>query len=87
LRPKGKKEVDVMHLTVRIPNSIIERLDLYVDEIRYRSRAHLITVILMEWLESEVKHAKDNRRVDRPRRSANKKSAGENRKTIQARKN
>lgn len=42
-----------MQLGVRIPDEIVKQLDRYVDRIRYRSRAHLITVILAEWLDEQ----------------------------------
>ena len=40
-----------MQITIRIPDEIIKEADQYVDNIHYRSRAHLITVALADWLE------------------------------------
>ena len=42
-----------MQLAVRIPDELIARLDEHVDRIHFRSRAHLITVIISEWLDEQ----------------------------------
>ena len=43
-----------MQITIRIPDEIIEGIDEYVDHIHYRSRAHLITAVLSDWLEDQA---------------------------------
>ena len=43
-------------LGVRIPKEIIESVDSHVDGVKFRSRAHLITVLVLEWLEKQKKH-------------------------------
>ena len=43
-----------MQITIRIPDDIIKEADEYVDNIHFRSRAHLITVVLADWLEAQT---------------------------------
>lgn len=49
-----------MQISLRIPDDIPEKLDRFVDGIRYRSRAHLISVILHEWLEREERRESES---------------------------
>jgi hypothetical protein len=39
-----------MQLNFQIPDKVVEELDRFVDGIRFRNRAQLITVILADWL-------------------------------------
>jgi metal-responsive CopG/Arc/MetJ family transcriptional regulator len=39
-----------MKLSLIIPDKVIEELDTFVDGIKFRSRAHLITCILVDWI-------------------------------------
>jgi metal-responsive CopG/Arc/MetJ family transcriptional regulator len=43
-----------MKLNFEIPTGLISKLDEYVDGIRFRSRAHAITVIVSDWLAREL---------------------------------
>lgn len=52
--PKKPKR-ELSHTSVRIPKEIADKLDSLVDRIKYRSRGHLVTVILHEWFEKEIK--------------------------------
>lgn len=45
---------------IRIPDRIIEKLDRHIDKIEYRSRAHLVTVILSDWLKEKGKEKQNN---------------------------
>jgi len=42
-----------MKLNLSIPDIIVEELDKFVDGIRFRSRAHLATIILADWITSQ----------------------------------
>ena len=42
-----------MQITIRVPDEIIKEIDDYIDNIHFRSRAHLITVVLSDWLEAQ----------------------------------
>jgi hypothetical protein len=42
----------MQQLGVRIPSKLIDAIDSRVDGISYRSRAHLVTLIISEWAES-----------------------------------
>lgn len=50
-----KPNRELSHTSVRIPQDIADKLDSMVDRIKYRSRGHLVTVILHEWFEKEIK--------------------------------
>jgi len=39
-----------MKLNLKVPDKVIEELDSFVDGIKFRSRAHLITAILADWI-------------------------------------
>jgi metal-responsive CopG/Arc/MetJ family transcriptional regulator len=45
-----KRKTPMRQLNIRIDDRIVHNLDRYVDGIRYRSRGHLINVLLVEWL-------------------------------------
>jgi hypothetical protein len=37
----------------RMPDEILERLDEYIDGVRYKSRAHLAACIFLDWLDDQ----------------------------------
>jgi metal-responsive CopG/Arc/MetJ family transcriptional regulator len=39
-----------MKLSLIIPDKVVEEVDTFVDGIKFRSRAHLITAILADWI-------------------------------------
>lgn len=39
-----------MQITIRVPDEIIEAADKFVDKVKYRSRAQVVTVALLDWL-------------------------------------
>lgn len=49
--PLWKNKVKMIPVCIRVPDHIINNIDHFVDGVRYRSRAHLITTILKEHLE------------------------------------
>jgi len=42
-----------VQITIRIPDDIVKEADEYIDHVHIRSRAHLITVALAEWLDRQ----------------------------------
>jgi hypothetical protein len=46
-----------MKLNLTVPDTIVKELDNFVDGIRFRSRAHLTTVILADWITSQKRIA------------------------------
>jgi metal-responsive CopG/Arc/MetJ family transcriptional regulator len=39
-----------MKLNLMVPDKVVKELDSFVDGIKFRSRAHLITAILADWI-------------------------------------
>lgn len=49
--PVLKKAVKWTQLNMRIPDKILRELDKYIDDVRFRNRSQLITVILSRWID------------------------------------
>lgn len=52
---KNRFSVPMHQLNFRINDEVVKGIDRFVDGIHYRSRGHLINVILLEWLERQEK--------------------------------
>jgi len=52
---------------MRFPDRVMKALDQYVDGVRYRSKAQLITVILSDWLEHPYFIKPKKRKVEKCR--------------------
>jgi len=48
---KSSAPSESKNLGVRVPLDIFNKIDSIVDSVHFRSRAHLVEVILREWLE------------------------------------
>ena len=49
----SKKKTHLVAVTFKLHPRLIEGLDQYVDNIVFRSRAHIMNVALSEWLERQ----------------------------------
>lgn len=49
--PLWKNKVKMIPVCIRVPDHIIHNIDKYVDGVRFRSRAHLITTVLKDYIE------------------------------------
>lgn len=48
---KKKNKPKVKNLGVRVPLDIFRAIDKMVDGVKYRSRAHVVLIILKEWID------------------------------------
>lgn len=39
-----------MQISVRVPDEIVKAADEFIDKVKYRSRAQIVTVALLDWL-------------------------------------
>lgn len=39
-----------MQISVRVPDDIVKAADEFIDKVKYRSRAQIVTVALLDWL-------------------------------------